>query len=156
MKRHLSVLAVAVSTAVALVGCTGKSEPPVSGSQSGSQSGPQTQTIEISYDDLMNQKQVSRSVDLAVGDFLQVSLGSNASTGFQWDEKMLISDPKVVAQTGHEAIAPAADRPGAPGKDVWMLQAMATGNSTVSATYGRPWPGGEKEVWVFSANVTVR
>lgn len=154
MKRHLGVLAVAVSTVVALAGCTGKSEPPVSGSQSAAPSGPQT--IEISYDDLMNQKQVSRSVDLAVGDFLQVSLGSNASTGFQWDEKMLISDPKVVAQTGHEAIAPAADRPGAPGKDVWMLQAMAPGNSTVSATYGRPWPGGEKEVWVFSANVTVR
>lgn len=152
MNRRLGVLAVAVGTAAALVGCTGKSEPPVSGSESG----PKTQTIEISYDDLMKQKQVSRSVDLAVGDFLQVSLGSNASTGFQWDEKMLISDAKVVAQTGHEAIAPAVERPGAPGKDVWMLQAMAPGNSTVSATYGRPWPGGEKEVWVFSANVTVR
>ena len=152
MKRHVGVLAVAAISTAALVGCTDKSEPSVSAPESGSK----TQTIEISYDDLMNQKQVSRSVDLAVGDFLQVSLGSNASTGFEWAEKMPISDPKVVEQTGHDAIAPAADRPGAPGKDVWMLQAMAPGNSTVSATYGRPWPGGEKDVWVFTANVTVR
>ena len=152
MKRHVGVLAVAAISTAALVGCTDKSEPSVSAPESGSK----TQTIEISYDDLMNQKQVSRSVDLAVGDFLQVSLGSNASTGFEWAEKMLISDPKVVEQTGHEAIAPAADRPGAPGKDVWMLQAMAPGNSTVSATYWRPWPGGENDVWVFTANVTVR
>ena len=151
MKRHLGVLAVVVGTAAALVGCSGKSESP----QSAAPSGPQTQTIEISYDDLMDQKQVSRSLDLAVGDFLQVSLGSNASTGFQWSEEMLISDPEVMAQTGHEAVSPAVDRPGAPGKDVWVLQAVAPGNSTVSATYGRPWQGGEKDIWVLSVNVTV-
>ena len=107
MKRHVGVLAVAAISTAALVGCTDKSEPSVSAPESGSK----TQTIEISYDDLMNQKQVSRSVDLAVGDFLQVSLGSNASTGFEWAEKMLISDPKVVEQTGHEAIAPASLMP---------------------------------------------
>lgn len=147
MKRQMSVLAAAMLTGAALVGCAEKSEPP--------KAGPQTQTLEISYDDLLNQKQVSRSVSLSVGDFLQVSLGSNASTGFQWSEEMLIADPEVMAQTGHETLAPAADRPGAPGKDVWVLQAMAPGNSTVSATYGRPWSGGEKDLWVFSANVAV-
>ena len=92
---------------------------------------------------------------MAVGDCLQVSLASNPSTGFQWAEKLLISDPKVVAQTGHEVIAPKENRPGAAGNEVWMVQAMAPGNTTVSTTYGRPWPGGEKDSWVFSVNVTV-
>lgn len=147
MKLHPGVFATVAITTAALVGCSGASEP--------AKSGPKTETIEISYDDLMNQKQVSRSVNLSVGDFLQVSLGSNASTGFQWSPDMLISDPEVVAQTGHEAVAPAADRPGAPGKDVWILQAVAPGNTTVSATYGRPWQGGEKDLWVFTANVAV-
>jgi predicted secreted protein len=118
-------------------------------------SGPRTETIQISYDDLLNQKQISRSTTMAVGDFLQVSLGSNASTGFSWAEKLLISDPKVVAQTGHEVIAPKQGQPGAAGSEVWMLQATAPGNTTVSTTYGRPWPGGEKDSWVFSVNVTV-
>ncbi len=148
MNRCAGVLAAAVLAAGPLAGCASKEEAPEAG-------GLRTTTIEISYDDLQNQKQTSRSVTLAVGDFLQVSLGSNASTGFQWSEEMLISDPKVMSQTGHETIAAPTDRPGAPGKDVWMLQAMAPGNSTVSATYGRPWSGGEKDVWVFTANVTV-
>lgn len=145
--KYRALVAVALSAA-ALTGCSAKNEE--------SKSGPQTTTIEVSYDDLLNQKQISRSTDLAVGDFLQVSLGSNASTGFQWAEKLLISDPKVMAQTGHEVIAPKDAKPGASGSEVWMLQAMAPGNTTVSTTYGRPWPGGEKDSWVFSVNVTVK
>ena len=148
MNRLTGVLAALTITAASLVGCTGKAEPPKS-------QGPQTTTIEISYDELQNQKQISRSVSLAVGDYLQLSLGSNASTGYQWEDKLLISDPKVILQTGHEALAPAADRPGAPGREVWMLQTMNRGETTVSTTYGRPWPGGEKDSWVFSVNVTV-
>jgi predicted secreted protein len=130
-----------------LLACSSAAEEP--------KSGPQTTTIQISYDDLLNQKQISRSSTLSVGDFLQVSLGSNPSTGFTWAEKLLISDPKVLAQTGHETIAPKEGQPGAAGSDVWMLQAMAPGNTTVSTTYGRPWEGGEKDTWVFTVNVTV-
>lgn len=148
MKARAVLLALVAATS--LVGCTSKTEPPSSPPKA---EGPQT--IEISYDELLSQKQISRSVSLSVGDTLTVSLGSNASTGFSWTEKMLISDPKVMTQTGHEVIAPAADKPGAPGKEVWTLQAKEPGNTTVSTTYGRPWPDGEKESWVFSANVTV-
>lgn len=144
---NLRLLATLAVMATPLVACSGAKEEP--------KAGPQTTTIEISYDDLLNQKQISRSTTLAVGDFLQVSLGSNPSTGFKWAEKLLISDPKVVAQTGHEVIASKQGQPGAAGSEVWMLQAMAPGNSTVSTTYGRPWPGGEKDSWVFSVNVTV-
>ena len=142
--------------AAPLLACSNSTEEPRSGSQTGSASGPQTTTIEVSYDDLLNQKQISRSTTLAVGDFLQASLGSNPSTGFTWTEKLLISDPKVLTQTGHEVIAPKQDQPGASGSEVWMVQTTAPGNSTVSTTYGRPWPGGEKDSWVFSVNVTVK
>jgi len=142
--RILGALAI---MAAPLLACSSTAEEP--------KSGPRTETIQISYDDLLNQKQISRSTSLAVGDFLQVSLGSNPSTGFAWAEKLLISDPKVVAQTGHEVIAPKQGQPGAAGSEVWMLQALAPGNTTVSTTYGRPWPGGEKDSWVFSVNITV-
>ena len=143
--RILGALAI---MAAPLLACSSTAEEP--------KSGPRTETIQISYDDLLNQKQISRSTSLAVGDFLQVSLGSNPSTGFTWEEKLLVSDPKVVAQTGHEVIAPKQGQPGAAGSEVWMLQALAPGNTTVSTTYGRPWPGGEKDSWVFSVNITVQ
>ena len=153
MNRRTAVLAALTITAASLTGCAGKSETPKS--QESKSQGPQTTTIEISYDDLLTQKQISRSVKLSVGDFLQLSLGSNASTGYEWEDKLLISDPKVIVQTGHENIAPATDKPGAPGSEVWMLQTKERGQTTVSTTYGRPWPGGEKDTWVFTVNVEV-
>ena len=158
MKRHVAVLSAVAIAAAALTGCTGNADESKAGDAKTSQTKagePTTMTIEISYDDLLKQQQISRSVRLAVGDFLQVSLGSNASTGYQWADKMLLSDPKVMTQTGHETIAPAGDQPGASGREVWMLQAMAPGTTTASTTYGQPWPGGEKESWVFSVNVEV-
>ena len=148
MKARAALLTLVAATS--LMGCTGKTEPPSAPVKA---EGPQT--IEISYDDLLNQKQISRSVTLSVGDRLAVNLGSNTSTGFTWAEKMLISDPKVMTQIGHAVVAPSSDKPGAPGKEVWTLEAKAPGNTTVSTTYGRPWPGGEKDSWVFSANVSV-
>ena len=148
MNRPAGALAALTITAASLLGCSGKAEPPKS-------QGPQTTTIEVSYDELLNQKQISRSVSLAVGDYLQLSLGSNASTGYQWEDRLLISDPNVMLQTGHETLAPAADRPGAPGREVWMLQTKNRGETTVSTTYGRPWPDSEQDSWVFSVNVKV-
>ena len=146
--RVLTALSIMTIMTAPLLACSGAAEQ--------SASGPQTTTIEIPYEELLNQQQISRSTTLAVGDFLQVSLGSNPSTGFGWAEKMLISDPKVLTQTGHEVIAPKQSQPGAAGNEVWMLQAMSPGSTTVSTTYGRPWPGGEKDSWVFSVNVTVK
>jgi inhibitor of cysteine peptidase len=148
MKARAALLTLVAATT--LMGCTGKTEPPNAPVKA---EGPQT--IEISYDDLLKEKQISRSVSMSVGETLTVSLGSNVSTGFQWAEKMLISDPNVMTQTGHRAVAPDRAQPGASGTQVWILQAKAPGNTTVSTTYGRPWPGGEKDSWVFSANVTV-
>lgn len=143
--------AVLLLSAAPLLACAGKAEPPKMGPDGESR----TQTIQISYDDLLNQKQISRSVTMSVGDFLQVSLGSNASTGFQWAEQMQISNPVVLTQTGHAAVAAKYGQPGASGSEVWMLQALAPGTTTVSTTYSRNWAGGEKDTWSFTADVTV-
>ena len=147
MIREIGAVTTALLAASVAVGCSGKSDPP--------QSGPQTTTVEVSYDELLNQKNITRTLALKVGDTLQVSLGSNPSTGFGWASQMQITNAAVLVQTGHEALAPSATRPGAAASDVWALQAMAPGNTTVSTTYGRPWPGGEKDSWTFVADVTV-
>jgi len=137
----------AMIVASSVAGCSGTADPP--------KSGPQTTTIEVSYDDLLNQKHITRTLTLKVGDTLQVSLGSNPSTGFGWAPDMQITNPAVLAQTGHEVLAPSANRPGASAREVWALQAIAAGSTSLSTSYGRPWPGGEKDSWTFSADVTV-
>ena len=147
MIRGIGTVTAVLLAASMAVGCSGKTDA--------SKSGPQTTTIEVSYDDLLNQKNITRTLALKVGDTLQVSLGSSPSTGFSWAPQMQIANAAVLVQTGHEALAPSATRPGAAASDVWALQAMAPGNTTVSTSYGRPWPGGEKDAWTFVADVTV-
>jgi inhibitor of cysteine peptidase len=145
------LLGAVLLTTAPLLGCAGNAGSP----QAGPPTDPQTQTLQISYDELLTQKNISREITLPVGGFLQLSLGSNASTGYQWAEQMQISDPKVVVQTGHERITPTNGQAGAAGSDVWVLQATGPGTTTVSSTYGRPWDGGEKDAWTFTATVTV-
>lgn len=147
-RRRVLAAALAVAACVPL-GCSAKADEPAP------KPGPQTVTIVVSYDDLLNQKTVTRDATLAVGDTLQISLGANPSTGFQWAPDMQISAPAVLAQAGHEIIKAPTDRLGAPGSEVWALQATGPGTATVSTTYGQPWPGGEKDSWTFTANVTV-
>lgn len=145
MTRRLFAL---LMTAVVAAGCS-------AGTDDAAPRGPQTTTIAISYDDLMNQKNISRTITLAMGDTLQISLGSNPSTGYQWDSDMRISDDAVLVQAGHEVLAASNARPGAPGSAVWALQAVGRGRTTVTTSYGRPWEGGEKNTWTFTADVTV-
>jgi len=145
--RRTTALMIVLIGASSLMGCSGTSEPP--------KAGPQTTTIVVSYDELLNQKHITRSLTLHVGDTLQVSLGSNPSTGFGWTAQMQITNPAVLIQTGHEVLAPSADRPGAAASEVWALQVLAPGTTAVSTSYGRPWTGGEKDAWTFTADVTV-
>lgn len=149
--RSAALLATAMLSsslmASSLTGCAGGSDP--------RESGPQTTTIEVSYDDLLNQKNITRTLTLKIGDTLQISLGSNPSTGFRWTPQMQITDATVLAQAGHEVLGPSVARPGAAGREVWALQAIGPGATTVSTTYGRPWSGEEKDSWTFSAEVIV-
>jgi inhibitor of cysteine peptidase len=117
---------------------------------------PQTTTFEVSYDDLINQKNVSRQVSLVAGDTLRLVLASNASTGYQWTAAAQISDRNVLTQTGHQTVAPTDAKPGAPGTEVWTFESIRPGSATLTTTYGQPWPGGTKNAWTFSAEVSVR
>jgi predicted secreted protein len=123
------------------------------------QGGQEAKTIEISTDDFMAQNHMTRDVELIIPGSLIVSLGSNATTGFQWGEAE-ISDPSVITQQSHNFVAPPAsgNEPvvGAPGKDVWVFDSQEAGTATIKMSYSRPWEGGEKDVWTLTINVTVK
>jgi len=114
-------------------------------------------SIEVSCDDFMQQKHISKEVSAAVGDSFTVTLCSNATTGFKWSESAQISDQTVLQQTGHEFVSPDAKGVvGAPGKEVWTFKALKKGTSTASLEYSRPWEGGEKGEWTFNLTVVVK
>ena len=98
---------------------------------------------------------IDRKLKVTIGDSFTVTLCSNPTTGFEWEEAV-ISDSSVLIETGREFQAPGAGASeGAAGKEVWTFEAVKRGTSTVSMAYSRPWEGGEKGVWTFTLAVVV-
>jgi inhibitor of cysteine peptidase len=118
-----------------------------------------TAFVNAGCDDFMQQKNVSRQIEIATGYELSVYLCSNPTTGFKWSESAVISDTSVLRQTGHEFTAPKRDSTpvvGAPGTEKWTFKATKKGASTIKMEYGRPWVGGEKGEWTFTLTVVVK
>lgn len=112
--------------------------------------------IDITYDELLGTKFITRAVTLAVGDTLTVTLASNPSTGFSWTAQTQIADPAVIQQTSHDTAGAASPMPGAAGTEIWQFTAVKAGTTAINADYGQPWPGGTKKAWTFTASVTVQ
>jgi len=113
--------------------------------------------INISCDDFQKQPNIVRDVELTAGSSITVTLCSNKTTGFSWDENAQITDNQVIQQTSYKWVPPAeSGKMGAPGNEVWNFKAMKQGKSTISLAYSRPWQGGEKGVNTFKLNITVK
>ncbi|MFC1942879.1 protease inhibitor I42 family protein [Chloroflexota bacterium] len=113
----------------------------------------------ISCDEFINQNHIIEQVEKNAGEFFTVTLGSNPTTGFQWNEEAKISDTGVVEQLQHEFIGPESEPPpppGTPGQEVWTFRAQKEGTSTISMEYSRPWEGGEKGEWTYTLTITVK
>ncbi len=118
---------------------------------------PQQASVEVSIDEFMKVKYISKQVEVPVGGVLTVTLGSNPTTGFKWSESANISDPTVVEQSEHKFVSPEAEGiAGAPGKEVWTFEALKKGTTEVSMDYSRPWEGGEKGEWTFKLTAVVK
>lgn len=114
-------------------------------------------SIDVSIDEFEQASSITREVTVAEGGTLTVSLGSNPTTGFTWDQAAQIADPTILQQTGSELLpAEGQGLVGAPGTQVWTFKALAKGTTTVAMEYSRPWEGGEKGVWTFDLTVTVK
>jgi inhibitor of cysteine peptidase len=135
-----------IVAALAVAGCSDKQGPQPS----------PTNSMEVTIDELTNQKFVTRDVTLAVGDTLELTLGSNGSTGYLWSSDAQIADPAVIRQTSHGIVPSTSELPGAPGTEIWTFKALKSGATTIAMDYSRPWEGGEKGTWTFKANVTVK
>ena len=150
MKTRIAAILVMVGTLITtVVGC--------SSAQAAANVPKNThQNIEVSINDLTQNKQIVRSIELNQGDTLTLTLGSNPTTGFKWTEQTQISNKAILVQTHHEFVEPAANVLGAAGKEVWTYTALKSGTTEISAEYGRPWVGGEKAEWTLDLSVTVK
>jgi len=90
------------------------------------------------------------TVDAAVGDTVIVSLGANASTGYEWTfaggDTFTIEKSEYVQDPSTEGMV------GAPGTQVITLKVTEAGTSDLTGVYVRPWetpsPSPEAEMTV--------
>jgi predicted secreted protein len=45
---------------------------------------------------------------------------------------------------------------GASGTEVWVFGASDTGSATIKMNYGRPWEGGDKDLYTVTINVNIK
>ncbi|MBN1374727.1 MAG: protease inhibitor I42 family protein [Dehalococcoidia bacterium] len=113
--------------------------------------------VSLSYDDFQKQANIVQSVNVSSGETITVTLFSNATTGYNWNENAQISDSLVLHQVDHKYVAPGNTdgKVGVGGTEVWNFKALKAGTSTIYTEYSRPWEKGEKASWTFKLNVTV-
>ncbi len=122
---------------------------------------PDEHSVVVSSDDFNKTDNVSKQVEVKVGDTFTISIDSNATTGFSWTEQANISNSNILTQTAHEYIAPQSENSetpivGAPGSEEWTFKANQAGTAKVNLSYDRPWTGGEKGARTLELTVVVK
>ena len=111
-----------------------------------------------SCDQFGAQKSITDATEMSVGDEVKVTLCSNPTTGFSWQEPE-ISDAAVVNLADKSYGAPVAGESpvvGAAGTDDFPFKATAKGTSTIVLRYSQPWVGGTSSEWTYTLTVTVK
>lgn len=115
------------------------------------------ESIEVSCDEFMNAKQISKEIEVNAGDSFKVTLCSNPTTGFEWSEAAQIGDQAVVKQVNHKFTASKNKQlAGAAGQEIWTFRALQEGTTTISMEYSQPWEGGTKVEWTFELTVVIK
>jgi len=118
---------------------------------------PVTQEIGInSADEFSQHPQIQKEIILNSGDQVTITLISNATTGFSWNENAAIADTNVLQQLKHENISADSGKLGAAGAEKWTFKALKAGTTNIHLEYSRTWEGGEKGVWTFDLKITVK
>jgi inhibitor of cysteine peptidase len=85
---------------------------------------------------------ITAQLDVTVGQEFNITLASNATTGYHWELAARL-DEAVVKLVTSEYKAPETRMLGAGGQEIWTFKAVSRGQTVVSLKYVRPW---EKDV----------
>ena len=98
----------------------------------------------------------SSPIAVKIGQDFLIALPGNITTGYSWTAK---SSGGAVAVEGSAYQGPAASatpRMGAGGQQIFVLEAVKAGTSTVTFSYGRPWQKNVKPARTMVFAITVK
>jgi inhibitor of cysteine peptidase len=99
-----------------------------------------------------------QEIEVAAGDLLVITLGSNPTTGFGWQLSVPIDEDLLAFIESRYEPGENAEQGmvGAAGNEVWTFKALTKGETTISMEYSRPWEGGEKAAQTFEVAVIIK
>jgi inhibitor of cysteine peptidase len=99
-------------------------------------------------------KDAGGTVEMKVGDTLQVMLEGNPTTGYDWE--MAPGDEAVLEQLGASTYKADSDLMGSGGQVTLRFKAVAAGQTALQLVYHRPWETDEPPAETFEVTVTVK
>ena len=102
----------------------------------------------------LTEKDAGRTVEMKVGDTLQVMLEGNPTTGYDWERAS--GDEAVLEQLGASTFKADSDLMGSGGQVTLRFKAVAAGQTTLQLVYHRPWEEDVEPLETFSVQVVVR
>lgn len=110
--------------------------------------------VYIPIETFLEHPHVDMMMSTVLGGELTVTLGSNPTLGYQWQEYVEIGDASMFKRVSHEFVAPKTDMLGTPNKEVWTFKALKRGTTTILLKYSRSWDG--IGLWIVIITATVK
>jgi inhibitor of cysteine peptidase len=77
-----------------------------------------------------------QTIDLSIGQSIEIRLQENPTTGFRWQ---LMSGDRAVCAMTSDTFEQKLGSPGRGGEHSWIFEAVSPGECTVEFRYQRPW-----------------
>jgi inhibitor of cysteine peptidase len=102
----------------------------------------------------LGEEDAGSTVELRVGDTMEVVLDGNPTTGFQWETAAM--DASVLKQLGEPGFEPYTNLMGSGGTFTFRFGAVASGQTLLKLVYHRPWEKDVPSEKTFEVTVTVQ
>jgi inhibitor of cysteine peptidase len=102
----------------------------------------------------LTEADAGRSIELRVGNILEVTLPGNPTTGFQWE--VGAGDSTILKLSGEPVFEPSSGALGGGGQSTLRFQAIAAGQTPLKLIYHRPFEKDTPPAQTFEVTVTVK
>ena len=102
----------------------------------------------------LSEKDLGRTVEIGVGDILEVVLRGNPTTGYIWD--VASPDKGILKQVGETEFRPDRKARGSNGNIVLRFEAARIGKTSLKLIYHRPFEKNRPQMKTFEVSVKVK
>lgn len=102
----------------------------------------------------LNEANAGQTVELCVGQEMNVILNENATTGYQWEVALI--DKSVIEQSAKPEFKPDSDLIGAGSKKTFHFRSVAPGKAALRLVYRRSWEKDVPPVRTFEVTIKVK